>query len=97
MNIRIANIKDIEKILLLENQMFELHLKEQPNWFKNTLNYNKNYDIIKNITGNNNEEIFIAEDNNIELSTWEFNKDVKEFYEHLGMKTKMVKMEIRAE
>ena len=45
--------------------MFELHLKERPDWFKNTLDYNKNYEIIKNIIGNNNEEIFIAEDNNI--------------------------------
>jgi ribosomal protein S18 acetylase RimI-like enzyme len=30
----------------------------------------------------------------IELSIWEFNKNAKEFYEHLGMKTRTRRMEL---
>jgi ribosomal protein S18 acetylase RimI-like enzyme len=32
--------------------------------------------------------------NKIELSVWEFNKNAKKFYEHLGMKTRISRMEI---
>ena len=31
----------------------------------------------------------------IELMVWNFNKDVIEFYEHMGMKTKQIKMELK--
>ena len=33
----------------------------------------------------------------IELSVWEFNKNAIEFYEHLGMKTRIRKMELNVE
>jgi ribosomal protein S18 acetylase RimI-like enzyme len=33
--------------------------------------------------------------NRIELSVWEFNKNAKEFYEHLGMQTRISRMEIK--
>jgi len=32
MNIRNANITDIEKILILENQVFQIHLNSRPDW-----------------------------------------------------------------
>ena len=152
MIIRTADLKDIEKILILEEQVFELHLKARPDWIcKNPLNY----DYIKSIIEGNNGKIFIAEkdheiighcivfkreikdhhvlhnmlnieiddmcidekhrkkgigkilfeevkkfakDNDakfIELMVWEFNQNAKKFYEHLGMKTRINRMELK--
>jgi diamine N-acetyltransferase len=152
MNIRIANLMDIEKILFLENQVFELHSKARPDWIgKNPLTY----DSIKNIIESNNGKIFIAEDNNeiighciinireiknhhmfhdmknieiddlcvdekhrkkgigkklfekvktyskenginfIELMVWEFNENARKFYENMGMKIRINRMEYK--
>jgi ribosomal protein S18 acetylase RimI-like enzyme len=33
----------------------------------------------------------------IELMVWDFNQNATEFYEHLGMKTKQIKMELKIE
>lgn len=63
MNIRIANVADIEKILPLEEQIFGFHSKTRPDWIDN----NKrpfNYEFMKDLIENNNAEIFIAEDDN---------------------------------
>jgi len=152
MNIRTANLTDIEKILFLENQVFELHSKKRPDWIgKNPLTY----DSIKNIIESNNGKIFIAEDNNeivghciinireiknhnmfhdmnnieiddlcvdekhrkkgigkklfeevktyskenrinfIELMVWEFNENARKFYENMGMKIRINRMEYK--
>ena len=152
MNIRTANLMDIEKILFLENQVFELHSKTRPDWIgKNPLTY----DSIKNIIESNNGKIFIAEDNNeivghciinireiknhnmfhdmknieiddlcvdekhrkkgigkklfeeiktyskenginfIELMVWEFNENARKFYENMGMKIRINRMEYK--
>jgi GNAT superfamily N-acetyltransferase len=154
MNIRNANIMDIESILSLEDQVFELHIKARPDWIgKKPLNH----DYIKSIIEGNNGKVFLIENNNeiighciifiyeiknhhifhdminividdlcikeqyrkkgfgkklfeevkiyakeigarnIELTVWEFNKNAKLFYEHLGMKTKQIKMELKIE
>jgi len=154
MNIRTANIMDIEKIMILEEQVFEIHSKARPDWIGKKPKY---YDHIKGIIEGNSGKIFIAENENtiighcivfireiknhhifhdminieiedlcidekhrkkgigkkileevkifakekgakfIELSVWEFNKNAKDFYEHLGMKTRINKMEFRIE
>jgi len=152
MNIRTANLTDIEKILFLENQVFELHSKARPDWIgKNPLTY----DSIKNTIESNNGKIFIAEDNNeiighciinireiknhhmfndmknieiddlcvdekyrkkgigkklfeevktyskqnginfIELMVWEFNENARKFYENMGMKVRITRMEYK--
>jgi hypothetical protein len=40
MIIRVAGITDIDKILLLEEQVFELHFKARPDWIgKKQLKY----------------------------------------------------------
>ena len=152
MNIRTANLTDIEKILFLENQVFELHSKKRSDWIgKNPLTY----DSIKNIIESNNGKIFIAEDNNeivghciinireiknhnmfhdmknieiddlcvdekhrkkgigkklfeevktyskenginfIELMVWEFNENARKFYENMGMKIRINRMEYK--
>jgi ribosomal protein S18 acetylase RimI-like enzyme len=154
MNIRTANLTDIEKIMFLENQVFELHSKARPDWIgKNPTNY----DHIKSIIESNNGKIFIAEENGmlighclinvreiknhhmfhdmknieiedlcidekyrkkgigkklfeevkiyakenginiIELSVWEFNENAKKFYENMGMKTRINRMEYKIE
>jgi GNAT superfamily N-acetyltransferase len=154
MIVRTANVKDIEKILSLEEQVFESHLKARPDWVKkNPLNY----DYIKSIIESINGKIFIAEVENIvvghciisireiknhhmmhdmtnieiddmcideeyrgkgigrklfeevriyakekgaakiELMVWEFNKNAKYFYEHMGMKTRINRMELNVE
>jgi len=154
MIIRTANIKDIDKILSLDKQVFELHIKARPDW----INKNpQNNDYIKNIIESKNGKIYVAENENeiigyciinicesknhyikhdmtnieienmgidekyrkkgigkklfeevkkyameinakfIELSVWEFNQNAKKFYEHMGMKTRINKMELKIE
>ena len=154
MVIRTASVVDIEKIMILEKQVFDLHSKARPDWIgKNPLNY----DYIKSIIEGNNGIIFVAEDKNeiighcivfireiknhhifhdmtnieiddlcidekyrqkgigrrlfekvkifakekdakfIELMVWEFNQNAKTFYEHLGMKTRINRMELKVE
>jgi ribosomal protein S18 acetylase RimI-like enzyme len=63
MNIRTAGLMDIDKILILEDQIFEIHLQARPDWIgKNP----KNYEYKKAVIEGNNGKIFIAEeDNNI--------------------------------
>lgn len=154
MNIRTANLVDIEKILFLEEQVFQLHSKKRPDWIDCKKRPN-NYDFIKNIIESNSGKIFIAEYENeiighciisireiknhpmffdmknieiedlcvdekyrkkgvgkklfeevkmyskeigikyIELSVWEFNKNAITFYENLGMKTRIKRMELK--
>ena len=49
---------DIDEILFLEEQIFELYSKSRPDWIrKNPLTY----DYIKNIIEGNNGKIFVAE------------------------------------
>jgi ribosomal protein S18 acetylase RimI-like enzyme len=155
MEIRTANIMDIEKILHLEKQIIELHMNARPDWFggKSPLNH----DFIKSIIEGDNGIIFVAETENeiigycfasiheiknhdvfhdmkyveiddlcvdekcrqkgigrklfekvkifakereakiIELSVWEFNQNAIKFYENLGMKTRINKMELKIE
>jgi ribosomal protein S18 acetylase RimI-like enzyme len=153
MIIRLANIMDIEKILLLEEQVFNFHLKVRPDLFDREKRP-FNYEYMKYCIENKNGEIFIAEDDNkiighcivsiremtdheafydmknveiedlcvdeqyrkkgigkklfeevkkyakengikyIELQVWEFNKNAREFYEHLDMKTRLNIMEL---
>jgi len=152
MNIRSANINDIENIINLLPQAHEIHLKARPDWFKKKP-LNLNY--IKNIIEAKDGEIFIAEENdiiigyciinirkyknheifedmenieidemcvdekyrkkgigkklfdkvkiygkeinakNIELMVWDFNKDAINFYEKMGMKTRIKRMEYK--
>ena len=154
MIIRIANINDIDKILELEDQIFELHFRARSDWIEKNP---KNYEFKKGTIEGNNSKIFLAEENNeiigfciiniretknhhmyydminieienicidekykqkgigkklfeevkkiakekgakfIELSVWEFNKNAIEFYEHLEMKTRIRKMELKVE
>jgi ribosomal protein S18 acetylase RimI-like enzyme len=61
MNIRTAIVTDIEKILFLENQVFQIHLKARPDCVGKRY---MNYDYLKNIIIENNKKIFIAEENN---------------------------------
>ena len=154
MVIRTANVMDIDKILLLENQVFDLHIKARPDMFKkNPLSH----DYIKDIIDGNKGKIFVAEDDKeiigyciifirevknhyvmhdminikiddlcvdekyrqkgigrklfeavkmfakeknakfIELTVWELNKNAKEFYKHLGMKTRINNIELEVE
>jgi ribosomal protein S18 acetylase RimI-like enzyme len=156
MNIRIANTGDIEKILILEEQILELHSKTRTDWI-DSKKRPFNYEFLKNCIESNNGQIFIAENENkiighcilnineiknhnmfydmlnieikdicidekyrnkgigkkifekikefakekdakfIELSVWEFNQNAIKFYEHLGMKTRLRKMELKIE
>jgi len=154
MNIRTAEIKDIDKILILEDQIFDIHFKSRPDWIgKNP----KSYEYKKDIIEGNNGKIFIAEENNniiglciinireiknhhmfhdmtnieienicidedyrkkgigkilfeevkkfakeinaknIELSVWKFNQDAINFYEKMGMKIRIIRMEYKIE
>ena len=154
MIIRTAGIMDIDKILSLEDQVFELHARMRPDWIgKKPMNY----DYLKSRIEDKNVKIFVAEDNNeiighcfisiretknhhmyhdmvnieidnlcvdenyrkkgvgknlfeevkiysknigakfIELSVWDFNQNARQFYEHLGMKTRIRKMEFKIE
>ena len=152
MNIREANIMDIEKILELEKQVFEIHSKARPDWVKK---FPLNYNYIKEIIEKNEGKIFVADienkiighcimkirniknhpvmddminveiddmcidqeyrrkgigkklfeevekyakeikAKNIELMVWEFNQEAKRFYEKLGMKTRISRMEYK--
>ena len=155
MKIRFANIMDIEKILYLEEQLFQIHVKARPDWISKKSN---NYESIKNIIEGNSGKIFVAEDNKygiighciifindkrnnkiyhdminveidvlcvdenfrrkgigkklveevkiyaksidanfIEVFVWDFNQNAKIFYENLGMKTRISKMELKVE
>lgn len=150
--IRTASITDIEKILFLEDQVFEIHLNARPDWFdKKPINY----DYLKNIIEENTKKIFIAEENCeiigfcivciceinnhpifhdmtnieiedlcvdenhrkngvgkrlfeeviifarninaqfIELIVWEFNQNARKFYENMGMKVRINRMEYK--
>jgi len=60
MNIRTAIVTDIEKILSLEDQVFEIHLKARPDCVKNK---SINYENLKNNIEGNQKKIFIAEGN----------------------------------
>ena len=152
MNIRSANTMDIEKIMELQTQVFEIHLKARPEWIKkNPINY----DYIKSIIESKNGKIFIVEENNkiighciisireiknnvifedmtnieidemcineqfrkkgigkklfeevkiyakeinanyIELMVWDFNQNAMNFYEKMGMKTRIRRMEYK--
>ncbi|MCL2412356.1 MAG: GNAT family N-acetyltransferase [Treponema sp.] len=151
MDIRIANLLDIEKIMVLEEQAFKLHSEARPDLIgKHTVN-------IKGIIEDNNREVFVVDNENeiigfcivsvfeiknhfmypdmtnieiddfcvdekyrqkgigkklfekvklyakekraqyITLTVWDFNKNAKNFYEHLGMKTRTNRMELKVE
>ena len=157
MIIRFANIKDIDEILILEEQIFKLHSNNRSDWIDETKRL-FDYDIIKNRIESDYGKIFLVEDENrnvigyciteinefknhkifrdmkilliedlcinenyremgigkklfeevmkygkekkikfIELDVWEFNQNAKLFYEHLGMKIKMIRMELNIE
>jgi len=152
MNIRLAEINDIENIMNLQLQTYEIHSKARPDWFKkNPINH----DYIKNMIEAKDSDIFIAEENDkiigyciiyirkykdheifedmenieidemcisenfrkkgigkklfekvksfgkeinaksIELMVWDFNKDATYFYEKLGMRTRIKRMEYK--
>jgi ribosomal protein S18 acetylase RimI-like enzyme len=152
MVIRTANIMDIEKILDLEKQVFEIHFKARPDLIKK---FPMNYEFVKNLIEGNTGKIFIAEENeqiighciinirvikdhhlfhdmknieiddmcidenyrrkgvgkklfeevekyakeigvnNIELMVWEFNQSARKFYEYIGFKTRISRMEYK--
>jgi GNAT superfamily N-acetyltransferase len=155
MNIRIARLVDIERIIFLEKQIFKLHAESRSDWIdKSKIGLNTEY--YENIIEKPDKGIvFVAEENNkiighctivicniknhifmkdmkniiiedfcidkehqkkgigkklfdeavnygrkieaniLELDVWEFNKNAVEFYEHLGMKTKLRRMEYK--
>jgi diamine N-acetyltransferase len=155
MNIRIARLEDLEKITLLEEQIFQLHAESRSDWIDNSkIGFNTEY--YKSIIENPDKGIvFVAEENNniighcivviseiknhflmkdmkniiiedlciekeyqkkgigkklfdeainygrkikaniLELGVWDFNKNAVEFYEHLGMKTRLRRMEYK--
>jgi ribosomal protein S18 acetylase RimI-like enzyme len=155
MNIRIAKLDDLEKIIHLEEQIFKLHSEGRPDWIDNNkIGFNTEY--YKSIIENPDKGIvFVAEENNniighciviiyeikehflmkdmkniniedlciereyqkkgigrklfeeaikygrnikaniLELGVWDFNKNAVDFYEHLGMKTRLRKMEYK--
>ena len=154
MEIRTANCTDIDKILLLVEQIAKFHSDARPDWIDGK-KMPVNYEFIEKCLENNNWRIFVAEEENIiagfcvvqineikehcilydmtnieiqdlcvderyrkkgigkklfenvklfakeknakfiELSVWEFNQNAKKFYEHLEMKTKINRMELR--
>jgi len=61
MIIRTATLKDIEKVLSLGEQIFEIHSKARPDLFEKKP---INYEYLKFVIEENNKKIFIAEDNN---------------------------------
>ena len=61
MIIRTAILNDIENILSLGDQIFEIHSKARPDRFKKKP---VNYEYLKSIIEGNNKILFIAEDNN---------------------------------
>jgi len=63
MNIRIANLLDIEKILLLEERTFKFYSKSRPDWIDREKRP-FNYEFMKNIIESNNGKIFVAEEDN---------------------------------
>jgi ribosomal protein S18 acetylase RimI-like enzyme len=157
MIIRTATINDIEKILILEEQIFGIHSSARPDWIDGDKRpFNKEF--IKNSIENSNGKFFIAEEDGntitgyciantreiknhhmfrdmttieiddlcvdaqyrkkgigkmlfdevvkyakeknakfIELGVWEFNQNAKKFYEHLGMETRLCRMEFKVE
>jgi ribosomal protein S18 acetylase RimI-like enzyme len=156
MNIRSAGINDIDKILVLVEQLLKMHSDARPDWIDDKKRPT-NYEFFKKIIENNNWKIFVAEDENsivaycllqiteiknhfifydmtnieiqdlcvdekyrekgigrklfkaveqfakeknvnfIELSVWEFNQGAKQFYEHMGMRTRINRMELKIE
>jgi ribosomal protein S18 acetylase RimI-like enzyme len=61
MIIRPANITDIDKILVLEEQIFRLHSRARPDWVDETKRL-FNYDFMKNCIDSDSGKIFLAED-----------------------------------
>jgi len=61
MNIRTADIIDIDKILLLEEQIFHFHLKARPDWVDDKKRL-FNYEFMKKTIESKTGKIFIAED-----------------------------------
>jgi len=155
MNIRTAKLEDLEKIILLEEQIFNLHAENRSDWIDNS-KIGFNTENFKSIIENPDKGIiFVAEENNniighciiviseiknhflmkdmknitiedlciekeyqkkgvgkklfneavnygrkinaniLELAVWEFNKNAVEFYEHLGMETRLRRMEYK--
>jgi ribosomal protein S18 acetylase RimI-like enzyme len=155
MNIRTAKPEDLEKIILLENQIFNLHAESRSDWIDSS-KIGFNTEFFRSIIENPDKGIiFVAEENNniighciiviseiknhflmkdmknitiedlciekeyqkkgigkklfneainygrkinadiLELAVWEFNKKAVEFYEHLGMKTRLRRMEYK--
>jgi ribosomal protein S18 acetylase RimI-like enzyme len=62
MNIRFADINDIDKIILLEDQIFMLHLNARPDWIDENKKP-RNYKYLKNCITNNECKIIIVEEN----------------------------------
>jgi ribosomal protein S18 acetylase RimI-like enzyme len=155
MNIRIARPEDLEKIILLERQIFKFHATRRDDWIDSgKIGFNTEY--YRSIIENPDKGIiFVAEKNNniighciivicnienhflmkdmknitiedlciekeyqkkgigkklfceainygrkikaniLELGVWDFNKNAVEFYEHMGMKTRLRKMEYK--
>jgi diamine N-acetyltransferase len=155
MNIRTAKPEDLEKIILLEKQIFYLHAESRSDWIDGgKIGFNTEY--YKSIIEDPGKgTVFVAEENNkiighciiviseikdhflmkdmkniiiedlcvekeyqkkgigkklfdeainygrkinaniLELGVWEFNKNAVEFYEHLGMETRLRRMEYK--
>ena len=65
MNIRTANISDIDKILILEEQVFKLHYSARPDLIDKEKSPNS-YEFLRKCIESDNGKIFIAEiDENI--------------------------------
>jgi len=60
MNIRTANISDIEKILILEEQVFKLHYSARPDLIDKEKSPNS-YEFLRKYIESDNGKIFIAE------------------------------------
>lgn len=96
MNIRNAQIDDVNRVSELMLQVAKIHSSARRDIFKE-----KNIEEIKNEVNNrmnNKENILIAEENNcnaVELNCWNFNRQAIKFYEECGMNTQRLIMEVK--
>jgi len=86
MNIREANIMDINKIMDLEDQIFKIHYKARPDWIEKNP---RNYEYKKQFIEENNGKIFIAEEDNKIIGLCIFNirviKDHQMFFDMVNI------------
>ena len=84
--IRIATVDDIENVLSLEEQLFNLYVKARPDWIDGNKRPH-NYEYMKKCIEGDNGKIFIAEDDrNIIGCCITFLDDIKNHHYYVDMK-----------